>query len=484
MVNRADLYFYEYKGYKVDQAQILVMRIWLLSLLLILQQAVYAQTADSIKIMGQIVPDSGLTFKADKADVRLVPYNENESVCTTLVNNDGSFTVKVAAHATDIYDLKYKGYKMTLLLSPTEPVYRVTIKTDEKQEVKTMKVSGSRENDAYRIFKRENVAFKDKLRDLKGDCMKSEKDCLVKYVKLCAAQNEVMEYLKKVYKGTFTANVLANLGEVPALNGTASLSKEHLGVTVTAQMQAGFFDDANLADTSLYRTPDLSNKISVYLDYIADTNATARLQLINGLMDKVKGKREAQKGMLTLLFNNFLDEYREPYIESLVKWAASQPKLGDDQPVLAAKIKLVANVLPGLPAPDVTGENTSQQTQNLLTTAKANKLTVLIFWESDCPHCRKAMPEFVRLYKQYHPKGLEVFAASMDSDTSRWKLFINYNHLTWTNIVLPEKSSVHADYFIQYTPTVVLIDDKGRIIRRFISVEDLGKGISDVLDGK
>ena len=198
-------------------------------------------------------------------------------------------------------------------------------------------------------------------------------------------------------------------------------------------------------------------------------------------MDRVKGKKEAQKGLLTTLFNNFLDDYREPFIQSLVQWANSHASLGNDQPVLAAKIKLVANLLPGLPAPDVTGENLDQQTQNLLATAKNNQLTVLIFWESDCPHCRKAMPDFIRLYNQYHAKGLEVFAVSLDSNKDKWKLFIANNHLTWTNIVLPDNSSAHADYFIQYTPTVVLIDNKGHIVKRFMSVEDLGKNIAAVL---
>ena len=450
------------------------MRIGLVLLFVFALQCLFAQFTDSVKIAGQIIPDTGLTFKPDKADVRLVPYNEGESVLVTQVNNDGSFIIKVAVKTTGLYDLKYKNYKMGLLLSPAEAAYMVIIKTDARQEVKSMRISGSKENDAYRAFKRENIRFKDLLRDFRADCQGDDKGCIDKYKKKLAAQNELMEYLKNGYRGTFTAGVLANLGEVPELNGSAS----PLG-----QMQSGFFDAANFLDTALYRTSDLSNKLSWYIDYLADTNANSRLSFIANLMNKTKGNKEAQKNLLTVLFNNFLDEYREAYAESLVQWAKSnQAMLDAKQPVLAAKIKLVAQVLPGLPAPDVSGENLSQQTQTLQSVAKSNKLTVLIFWESDCPHCRKAMPDFIRIYKQYHARGLEVFAASLDNDKAKWKQFIDYNHLTWTNIVLPEKSSVHADYFIQYTPTVVLIDNKGKILRRFIGVDDLEKAISAVLD--
>ena len=431
-----------------------------------------AQNTDSVKITGRVVPDSGFAFKPDKTDVRLVPYNEGEGVYITQLSNDGIFSIKVGVKATGIYDLKYKSYKLSLLLSPAEPVYNVIIKTDTKQEVKSMKISGSHENDAYRIFKRENIAFRDMLRDFKTDCAGDEKGCIAKYRKSSSSQNELMEYLKTGYRGTFTASVLARLGEVPTLSGSGS---------ALSQMQSDFFNAPDFLDTMLYRTPDLSNKISWYLDYVADTSATNRLRFIDKLMARTKGNRAAQKSLLTLLFNNFLDDYREPYIQSLVAWSKSQSSIDADQPVLAAKIKLVANVLPGLPAPDVTGENLNRQNQTLLNSAKVNKLTLLIFWESDCPHCRKAMPDFIRIYKQYHSSGLEVFAASLDNDKAKWKQFIDYNHLTWTNIVLPEKSSAHADYFIQYTPTAVLIDSQGKIVKRFIGVEDLEKAIAGIL---
>jgi len=440
-------------------------------LILLLVQDLNAQQSTFVKVTGQVLPDNGLSYVPDKPELRIVPYNEAEAVITTTVDSVGKFSADLSLKMPGAYELRYKNFKMSMLLSPAEPVYQVTIKCDEKQEVKSMRITGSRENDAYRIFKRENTGFKDLLRDVKTACADG-KNCAEKLRKQFAAQNELMEYLKSGYKGTYVATTLASLGEVPDLNGTGS---------ILGQMQAGFFDAVNFKDSMLYRTPDLTNKISWYLDYVADTSAPARISFIRHLMDKTKGSHFAQKSLLTVLFNSFLDDYRESYAQSLVQWANAEPGLADAQAVLAAKLKLVANVLPGQPAPDVTGQNLKQQTQTLLNTVKENKLTLLIFWESDCPHCRKAMPGFISLYKKYHPKGLEVFAASLDNDTSKWHLFIDYNHLTWTNIVLPTGSSAHADYFIQYTPTAVLIDHSGHIIRRFVSVDDLEKDISAVL---
>ena len=448
------------------------MRSYLMAVFICLQQLLIAQAVDSINLVGQIVPDSGAIWKPDKTELRLVPYNDGESVYLSTINNDGSFNMKVAVNNPCLYDLKYKGYKVSILLTPAEPFCKVIIKTDEKQEVRAMKISGSRENDAYRIYKRESLGFKDLMRDIKKECAGDGSACLAKFKKQISAQNELMEYLKMGYKGTYTANVLANLGEVAELNGNSS---------ALSQWQSGFFDATVFSDTLLYRTPDLNNKISVFLDHVADTSAIGRLHFIQQIMNKVKGRKEAQKGLLTTLFNNFLDDYRESYIQSLVQWANSQSSLINEQPVLAAKIKLVANLLPGMPAPDITGENLNQQTQKLSGTTKNNALTLVIFWESDCPHCRKAMPGFIRLYKQFHPKGLQVFAVSLDTNKDKWKQFIDTNHLNWTNIVLPENSSAHADYFIQYTPTAVLINSKGNIIKRFLNVEELGPQLAKIL---
>ena len=448
------------------------MRMYAALLFVLVSLAASAQKVDSVKITGRILPDSGYQYKPDKSDFRLVPYNEDEGVYLQKANDDGTFNMTVGLHGIGYYELKYKNYKMALLLTSAETVYQVIIKTDAQQEVKSMKITGSKENDAYRSFRREEVGLKVVLRDFKTECAGDGRSCLTKYKKQMATHNELMDYLKMRFKGTYTAGVLANLGCVPDLAGAAY---------VATQMQKGFFDATDFADSSLYRTPDLTNKLSCYLESVADTSATGRLKFITGLMDKTKGKKAAQKGLLTTLFNVFLDEYREPYIASLVQWAKDQPNLATEQPVMAAKLKLVANVLDGAIAPDVVGENLFQKSQNLLGTVQQNKLTLLIFWESDCPHCRKAMPDFIRLYKQYHAKGLEIFAASLDTDKSKWKAFIDANHLTWNNIVLPEGSSAHADYFIQYTPTVVLIDGKGQIVRRFISVEDLEKAIATTL---
>ncbi len=472
MVGGAAVCIHEHKGCIVNTWQ--NIRILLLAFgLLLMHGSITAQSNDSVTITGQIITENGTPFKTSQLQPRLIPFTEDEHSLFAPVSASGSFEFRLpVSQVISFYDLKYRNYRMSLLLTPAEKTYRVIIKVDEQQEVTSMKINGSDENDAYRVYRHENAALKDMLRDIKSECAATGNNCQGKLYKLTATHNEVMNYLKISHANTYTANVLAGLGSIEPVNNNAP---------ALAQLQAGFFSSTNFADTNLYRTIELNNKLQLYLDNVADTNAMARLKFIKQLMGKTTAKSEAQKHLLSALLDNFLDDYREPYLQSLVQWAAAQHSLAADQPVLEAKIKLVAGALPGKPAPGVSGEDTSGKNKTLLETARANRLTLLIFWESECPHCRKAMPVFINLYKQYHAKGLEVFAASLDNDKDKWKQFISENQLTWTNIVLPAKSTVHSDYFIQYTPTVVLVNQQGKIISRFIGVDDLDAAIAGIL---
>ena len=49
------------------------------------------------------------------------------------------------------------------------------------------------------------------------------------------------------------------------------------------------------------------------------------------------------------------------------------------------------------------------------------KTVVLDFWASWCPDCRKDAPEVVRMYRQYHPLGVEFVGVSMDTDVEAWR---------------------------------------------------------------
>jgi peroxiredoxin len=103
------------------------------------------------------------------------------------------------------------------------------------------------------------------------------------------------------------------------------------------------------------------------------------------------------------------------------------------------------------------------------------KYVMLDFWASWCVPCRKENPNVVKLYQQYHPKGLNIIGISLDEDKNAWQKAINDDHLAWShgselkNFNGPTVQS----YQVQAIPSNFIIDPSGKIIAKNVTGNDL-----------
>ncbi|MVN21967.1 TlpA disulfide reductase family protein [Mucilaginibacter arboris] len=103
------------------------------------------------------------------------------------------------------------------------------------------------------------------------------------------------------------------------------------------------------------------------------------------------------------------------------------------------------------------------------------KYVMLDFWASWCAPCRKENPNVVKLYQQYHPKGLNIVGISLDEDKNAWQKAVNDDHLTWTHggELKNFNGPTVASYQVQAIPSNFILDPSGKIIAKNITGNDL-----------
>ena len=111
------------------------------------------------------------------------------------------------------------------------------------------------------------------------------------------------------------------------------------------------------------------------------------------------------------------------------------------------------------------------------------KLKIIDFWASWCGPCRGENPHVVEIYKEYHPKGLEIFGVSLDNNKEAWVKAIADDGLVWKHgSDLKGWQSAPAQlYSVTGIPHTVLLDENNKIIAKNLRGDELKQKIAELL---
>ena len=102
------------------------------------------------------------------------------------------------------------------------------------------------------------------------------------------------------------------------------------------------------------------------------------------------------------------------------------------------------------------------------------KYVLLDFWASWCPPCRAESPYMVAAYKEFAPKGFEIYAVSLDKTKEAWQKGIADLNLGWKHVSeLKFWDSKAAEmYGVRSIPANILIgpDGTGKTSKGSVSV--------------
>lgn len=102
------------------------------------------------------------------------------------------------------------------------------------------------------------------------------------------------------------------------------------------------------------------------------------------------------------------------------------------------------------------------------------RVVLLNFWATSCAICVREMPEIARMHARLGPRGLATVAIAMPYDRPDFVLhYARRNPLPFPIALDPVGEAARALGPVRGTPTLVVIDRAGAIVRRIEGEADL-----------
>jgi thiol-disulfide isomerase/thioredoxin len=94
------------------------------------------------------------------------------------------------------------------------------------------------------------------------------------------------------------------------------------------------------------------------------------------------------------------------------------------------------------------------------------KVVLIDFWATWCAPCMEEVPNTVKLFKDYHAKGLEVIGISLDQDNGVMKGVTQSSGMTWPQYFDGKgwENAISSRYGITQIPTMWLVNKKGMVV--------------------
>lgn len=137
------------------------------------------------------------------------------------------------------------------------------------------------------------------------------------------------------------------------------------------------------------------------------------------------------------------------------------------------RITIIENVQIGKKAPNFTLPTPDGKTLSL--SSFKGKMLIVDFWASWCGPCRAENPNMVKIYNEFHEKGLEILSVSLDDNKESWIAAIEKDGLIWNHVSDLKKwnSAAAKLYGVNSIPHIVIIDQNGIIVEKNLRGEEL-----------
>jgi thiol-disulfide isomerase/thioredoxin len=441
-------------------------------LLFFLSTAAQAQQAGrSIRIRVQGAPDSTMYlshYLAHLGDRQIVRKDTARADARGLAHFQGSDKLPEGLYVVQVGE----NWKFFQLLIDADQDFEIS--TDTTNFITRTQVTGSVENALF-------YEFNQKLGTLSDGARAAQKTDPAATQRIQQEMNAYRKGFMKQHAGTFLVKILraASDPEVPPAPKLANGRPDSL--FAYRYYKAHFFDNLDLADERLLRTPFLGPKLDFYFENLVPQQPDSLIREADRLMARAKGtdmRRFCAYKLSSMLENTKVLGLDAAFVHMGERYYVAEPALWDTSTVrrYAERVAILKPLLPGKKLPNLLLTDTTGRVRPLHD-VKAT-YTIVYLYADDCGHCREATPKLKAFYEKNRAKGLAIYAANVNRDPKRWREFIREfgTQSAFINVIDSQRMTDFQQQFDAYsTPMVYVLDRDKKIIARRLPVEELDK---------
>lgn len=196
-------------------------------------------------------------------------------------------------------------------------------------------------------------------------------------------------------------------------------------------------------------------------------------------------KNHPKSFVSVLLVESLLKEFEPKYdkIKSLYDGLDNELKKSKPGRTIKTKLDGLDLVSIGKKAPGFVAQNPEGKMVSLK--ESLGKVTIIDFWASWCAPCRKENPNFVAIYNEFHPKGLNFIGVALEQKGQRdkWIEAIKKDNLNWIHVSNLQywDDPIAKKYSIDGLPSTFILDKDGIIVAKNLRGAELKAKISELL---
>jgi len=361
------------------------------------------------------------------------------------------------------------------------------LEADGPDFVENLKVTGSDENTLFFDYMRFNTAKYKEVQPLQSE-LKDLEEGSERYEEirdqLDLINKEVEDYKTRIitdHPATFLATFFKAMRDPEVPDPPVLENGKEDSTFAYRYYKRHFWDNVDLSDERLLRTPILHPRLDRYFDKVLLQHADTLIAAIDGVIARSRPNKEMFKYLVWYLtikyetskvmgfdkiFVHMVDAY---YSTDEADWVNETVKAN-----IKERADKLRPILVGNKAPNMIMLDTNRIPISMYNVPA--KYTILYFWDPDCGHCKKETPKLKALYEEHGKSmGIEVFAVCSDTSYAEMKSYIRKIGTRWINVNGPRTltGDYHDAYDIYSTPVIYILDEQKVIIAKRLQVDQI-----------